>query len=122
MVEQRVGRERLLEAREVECVEPFEMIGVGRCVASVGVDLERDVGPDLGAYGGDDVDIVTACDLELHAAVALGRVAGDLGEERAEILLHADRDSGVDVRGGTAEVGRECDPVGAELRVEHVHP
>ena len=41
MVEQRVGRERLFDAREVERVELGEVIGVGRCVASVGVDLER---------------------------------------------------------------------------------
>ena len=49
MVEERAGCERLLEAREVEGVELFETIDVARQVAAVGVDLERDVGPDFGA-------------------------------------------------------------------------
>ena len=42
VVEERVGRERLLEARDVERVERREVVGVGERVAPVRVDLQHD--------------------------------------------------------------------------------
>ena len=41
VIDERVGRERLLEARDVERVERGEMVGIGECVAAVRVDLQR---------------------------------------------------------------------------------
>ena len=51
VIEERAGRERLFDAREVERAELFEQVVLGERVAPVGVHLDHHVGPDLGAHG-----------------------------------------------------------------------
>ena len=97
------------------------MIGVGERVAPVRVDLQRDVGADLGAHRGDDVDVVAGRDLQLQAPVPERDVRGGVGRELRRDRRRAGRSRRrrrTCVR-GAAEVRRERDRLGAELGVEH---
>ena len=49
--------EWLLDQQQVELVEAGEVAGVAERVGAVGVDLEHDVGPDVVAHGGHEVDV-----------------------------------------------------------------
>ena len=99
-----------------------EVVGVVERVAPVRVDLERDVGSDLGAHRGDDVDVVAGRDLQLHAAGSprptypADQLAASVARDRRACRSRPRRRRGCAVppRCAASET-----PVGAELRVEH---
>src|SRR5215471_7900442 len=106
--------QRLLDQKQVELVQPRQLLRVGKGVRGVGVHLEenlREALPD-GAHG---VDVMAGLDLELDAAIALRQVGADDLDELGGILMDADRDSAVDLGAYCSEVFGERGTGGSQL-------
>ncbi len=97
------------------------MGAVGAAVGGVGIDLERGVGTDQIADGGDLLDVVARLDLQLDADVAVVDVALHRGEQFVDRVVDADADAARDAGGGGAEEVGERAALRPELGVEHGH-